>query len=124
HALFSDTGDDGDPAAPALARADRLVDRWLEVVFTEAAEDDPAALAQAAAYAAAQALGRYLTATTAAPSPLAGGYRTVAAEALALVWRHRGALGDREARALLGVLDPLLRRVDRWVGGLWLGAVE
>jgi tetratricopeptide (TPR) repeat protein len=120
-ALFADARD---PAEPALARADRLVDRWLEVVFTEAAEDDSAALAQAAAYAAAHALGRYLTATTAAPSPLAGGYRTVAAEALALVWRHRGALGDREARALLGVLDPLLRRVDRWVGTLWLGAVE
>ncbi|HSS02062.1 MAG TPA: hypothetical protein VLM79_33615, partial [Kofleriaceae bacterium] len=124
HALFSELGAAGDRAQPALARADRLVDRWLEVVFTEAAEDDAAALAQAAAYAAAQALGRYITATTVAPSPLAGGYRTVAAEALALVWRHRGALGDREARGLLGVLDPLLRRVDRWVGGLWLGAVE
>lgn len=114
----------GEPAEPALARAHRLVNRWLEVVFTEAAEDDAAALAQAAAYAAGHALARYLTATTAAPSPLAGGYRTVAAEALALVWRHRGALGDREARALLGVLDPLLRRVDRWIGNHWLGAVE
>jgi tetratricopeptide (TPR) repeat protein len=126
------TGPDGPEATtfrdglsdPARARADRLVNRWLEVVFTEASEDDAAALAQAAAYAAAQALGRYLAATTAPPSPLAGGYRTVAAEALALVWRWRGALGDREARALLGVLEPLLRRVDRWVGGQWLAAVE
>src|SRR6185436_14901127 len=117
-ALFAEAGE------PALARADRLVDRWLEVVFAEAAEDDTAALAQAAAYAAAQALGRYLAATTAPPSPLAGGLRTVAAEALALVWRHRHALGDREARAVLGVLDPVLRRVDRWVGSLWLGTVE
>jgi tetratricopeptide (TPR) repeat protein len=108
----------------ALARAHRLVNRWLEVVFTEAAEDDAAALAQAAAYAAAHALGRYLAATAAPPSPLAGGYRTVAAEALALVGRHRSALGDREARALLGVLDPLLRRIDRWVGSQWLGTVE
>src|SRR6185503_19446872 len=102
-ALFADATE------PALARADRLVDRWLEVVFAEAAEDDAAALAQAAAYATAQALGRYLAATTAPPSPLAGGLRTVAAEALALVARHRSALGDREAHALLGVLDPLLR---------------
>jgi hypothetical protein len=37
-----------------------LVNRWLEVVFSEASEDDHAALAQAAAYIAAQALGRYL----------------------------------------------------------------
>jgi tetratricopeptide (TPR) repeat protein len=108
----------------ARDRADRLVNRWLEVVFAEASEDDPAGLAQAAAYTAAQALGRYLVATTAAPSPLAGGLRIVAAEALALVRRHRFALGDRGARALLGVLDPLLRRVDRWVGSAWLGAVE
>ena len=40
------------------------------------------------------------------------------------MWRHRGALADRDARALLGVLDPLLRRVDRWLGSLWLGVVE
>lgn len=120
----SGTGASTTRGEPALARADRLVNRWLEVVFAEAAEDDAAALAEAAAYAAAQALGRYLAATTAPPSPLAGAYRTVAAEALALVWRLRGALGDREARAVLGVLDPLLRRVDRWVGSAWLGTVE
>jgi hypothetical protein len=111
-------------AEPAQPRADRLVNRWLEVVFAEAAEDDPAALAEAAAYAAAQALGRYLTATTAAPSPLAGGLRIVAAEALGLLHRHRRALPDRHARALLGALDPVLRRVDRWLGSAWLAAVE
>ncbi|HET9623275.1 MAG TPA: tetratricopeptide repeat protein, partial [Kofleriaceae bacterium] len=111
-------------ADAAQLRADRLVNRWLEVVFTEAGEDDPAALAQAAAYAAAQALGRYLAATTGAPSPLAGGLRIVAGEALALVHRHRRALPDRHARAVLGVLDPVLRRVDRWLGSAWLAAVE
>jgi len=110
--------------ADELQRGDRLVARWLEVAFTEASEDDPAALAQAAAYTAAQALGRYLAATTAPPSTIAGALRTVAGEALALVRRHRAHLGDRDARALLGVLDPLLRRIDRWVGTTWLGAVE
>ncbi|HEY1556896.1 MAG TPA: hypothetical protein VGF94_18800 [Kofleriaceae bacterium] len=107
-----------------LQRGDRLVDRWLEVAFTEASEDDRAALAQAAAYTAAQALGRYLAMTTAPPSTIAGALRTVASEALALVRRHRAHLGDRDARALLGALDPLLRRVDRWIGATWLGAVE
>jgi tetratricopeptide (TPR) repeat protein len=121
-ALFAElgplTGDD------ALARADRLVNRWLEVVFTEASEQDEVALAQAAAYAAAQALGRYLAATTAKPSPIAGALRTIASEGLALVRAHRHALGDREARAMFGVLEGMLRRVDRWIGNTWLAAVE
>src|SRR6185312_4364508 len=110
--------------ADELARGDRLVNRWLEVAFTQASEDDPAALAQAAAYAAAQALARYLAATTAVPTTIAGALRTVAGEALALVRRHRHALGDREARAVLAAIEPLLRRVDRWVGSTWLGTVE
>jgi tetratricopeptide (TPR) repeat protein len=110
--------------ADELSRGDRLVNRWLEVVFAEASEDDPAALAQAAAYTAAHALGRYLAATTAPPSTIAGALRAVAGGALALVREHRHALGDREARALLGSFEPLLRRVDRWVGASWLGTVE
>ncbi|MDB4957315.1 MAG: repeat protein [Myxococcales bacterium] len=110
--------------ADELKRGDRLVNRWLEVAFTEASEEDRASLAQAAAYTAAQALGRYFAATTAAPSTIAGALRTVAGEALALVRKHRKALGDREARAVLGTLDPLLRRVDRWIGMSWLGTVE
>ncbi len=110
--------------ADELQRGDRIVNRWLEVVFTEAAEDDHAALAQAASYIAAQALGRYLAATTLPPSTIAGALRAVAGGALALVRKHRRALGDREARAVLGALDPLLRRVDRWVGTTWLGTVE
>ena len=112
------------PVIDPTAQADRLVNRWLEVAFTAASEDDPVALARAAAYTAAQALGRYLAITTVAPTPVAGGLRTVAAEALALVRQHRDALTDRDARALLAVVDPLLRRVDRWVGANWLGAVE
>ena len=116
-ALFAEAG-------PLLAQRDRLIQRWLEAAVTDAAEDDSAGLAQAAAYTAAHALGRYLAAATAAPSPLAGGYRVVAAEALALVWRHRRALADRDARALLGAIDPVLRRVDRWLGGAWLATVE
>ncbi len=111
-------------AIDPLAIADRLVNRWLEVVFAGASEDDPAALAQTAAYLAAHALGRYLVATTAAPNVVSGALRTVAAEALALVHRHQHALGDRDARALLSVIDPLLRRVDRWVGTAWLSTIE
>ena len=107
-----------------LQRGDRFVNRWLEVTFAQASEDDRAALAQAAAYTAAQALGRYLAATTAPPTTIAGALRTVAGEALSLVRKHRAALSDYDARAVLRTLDPLLRRVDRWIGATWLGAVE
>ncbi len=118
--LFADPGGAGDP----VARGDRLVDRWLEAVYAHASEDEPAAFVQIAAYLAAQALARYLAGTTAPPSPWTGALRLVAAEALALVRRHAGALSDREARALLGAVEPLLRRVDRWVGTAWLATTE
>jgi tetratricopeptide (TPR) repeat protein len=129
-ALFAELGPmrrnapSGFDIADELQRGDRIVNRWLEVAFAEASEEDPAALSQAAAYVAAQALGRYFAATTMPPSTLAGALRTVAGGALALVRRHRRALGDREARAVLGALDPMLRRVDRWIGTTWLGTVE
>ena len=129
-ALFAELGPlrKGPPSgfdlSDELARGDHLVDRWLEVAFTDASEDDPAALAQAAAYTAAQALARYFVATTGVPTTIAGALRTVAAEALALVRCHRDVLGDREARAVLAAIEPMLRRVDRWVGSTWLGVVE
>lgn len=129
-ALFAELGPlrrnppSGFEIADELQRGDRIVNRWLEVAFAEASEEDHAALAQAASYIAAQALGRYLAATTLPPSTITGALRTVAGGALALVRRHRRALGDREARAVLGTLDPLLRRVDRWIGTTWLGTVE
>ena len=110
--------------ADELARGDRIVERWLDVVFAAGSTGERAPMVQAAAYTATQALARYLAATTAAPTTLAGALRTVAAEALALVRIHRDALGDREARAMLGTLDPLLRRVDRWVGSTWLATAE
>lgn len=129
-ALFNELGNlrrtppSGFDIADELARGDALVGRWLEVVFSEAAENDHTALAQAAAYAGAQALARYLGATTFAPTTIAGALRTVAGEALALVYRYRSVLPDRDARAVFAAIEPLLRRVDRWLGTMWLGTVE
>ena len=129
-ALFNELGNlrktqpSGFDIADELARGDALVARWLEVVFSEAAENDHTALAQAAAYAAAQALARYLSSTTFAPTTIAGALRTVAGEALALVARHRRALPDRDARGMLAAIEPVLRRVDRWLGAMWLATVE
>ncbi|HLL25340.1 MAG TPA: hypothetical protein VK427_24560, partial [Kofleriaceae bacterium] len=117
--VFADR--DGDP----LANADRMINAWFDVVFERArGEEDAAALATAAAYVAAQALSRYLALTTKPPTPIAGALRTVAGEALLLLARHRHALGDRVVQALLGALEPLLRRADRWIGTAWLATVE
>lgn len=110
--------------AEELQRGDALVNRWLDTIFAVASADDHAAIAQAAAYCAAQALGRYLAVSTCVPSTIAGALRTVAAESLALVYKHRAVLTDRDARAVLGAIEPLLRRVDRWIGAMWLGTVE
>jgi tetratricopeptide (TPR) repeat protein len=130
-ALFDELGPlrKGPPAgtfdvADELQRASRLVNRWLEVAFADASEDDHAALAQAAAYLAAQALARYLAATTLPPSPICGALRYVASGALALARCHARALDDRLARAVLGAVEPTLRRIDRWLASTWLGALE
>lgn len=118
-----DPDKDGDDAK-LLERSDRLVSRWLEVTYAEAAEDDARAVAQAATYMAAHALARYLAATTMPATPITGALRTIAAESLALVRQHRESVTDRDARALLRMVEPLLRRVDRWIGSAWLGTVE
>ncbi len=102
----------------------RLVQRWLEAVFAEGRARDPASIAQAASYAAAQALGRYFAATTSAPSPFTGALRTVASEAFAVVRVYRESLADHDARAVLRVIEPWLRRVDRWLGASWLATIE
>ncbi len=122
-ALFAAVGPLSEPE-DALVRADRLVNGWLEVVFSEASEEDPPSLAQAACYCAAQALSRYLIATALPATPIAGALRTVAGEALALVRRDRTALSDRDARSLFSALEPVLRRADRWVASTWLGTIE
>jgi tetratricopeptide (TPR) repeat protein len=119
-----DKGDDGSDDTKLIQHADKLVARWLEITYTDAGEDDPRGLAQAATYMAAQALARYLAATTMPASPITGALRTIAAESLALVRVHREHVTDRDARALLRMVEPLLRRVDRWIGSAWLGTVE
>ncbi len=107
-----------------IRKADEHVARWLEVTYAEAGAEDARALAQAATYMAAHALARYLAATTMPASPITGALRTIAAESLALVRTHREHVTDRDARALLRMIEPLLRRVDRWIGSAWLGTVE
>jgi tetratricopeptide (TPR) repeat protein len=129
-ALFARLGPlrDGPPSgfdiADELQRGDALVGQWLDVVLAAATDGDRGSIAEAAAYTAAQALARYLAATTWPPTTVTGALRTVAAAALALLRVHRDAVVDRDAGAVLRALDPVLRRVDRWIAATWLAAVE
>jgi tetratricopeptide (TPR) repeat protein len=118
-ALFAELAQEREP----LVVADRLVNRWFDVVFDRGSSDETT-FATCAAYVASQALARYLAMTTRPPSPIAGGLRTVAGEALALVAKIRAALPDAAVRSLLGAIEPILRRADRWIGTAWLATVE
>lgn len=118
--LFSEA--DAAAASEPLSAADRLVERWREVVFTGSSE--PPALARATLYLFAQALARYLCCTTQAPSVLAGALRTVASEGLLWLRDHRDELALDDVRALLAALDPALAKGDGWIADAWLLRVE
>ncbi len=119
--LFAETVDgDGD----AQLRADHLVNRWNQVVFVEASSEDKPNLAQAIAYAAAQALSRYLALTTQAPTVLAGACRTVAAESLQALHALHSELREADLSAVLHALDPLIGHVDERLVEHWLAALE
>ena len=98
----------GATAANAQQHADELVNRWNQAVFVGASSDDKPGLAQAYAYLAAQALGRYLCATTATPTVYAGALRTVAAEALAALSSLGDELSLRDLKSLLAAIDPII----------------
>lgn len=105
---------------------DELVNRWYQVVFVGASNEDQPGLAEALAYMTAQALGRYLAATTSAPTPYNGALRTVAAEALAALRPLAHELTDRALLRLLAALDVIVGAVaetdpvlvEGWVGYL------
>jgi len=106
---------------PRVADADYLVGHWLDAL--ETAEGDVPRAAQLV-WIFAGALSRYFAATRVAPSPLAGGLRVVASEALALLERHVDAVPTGTVRALLEVLDAAILGVDPWVLDRWLLRLE
>jgi tetratricopeptide (TPR) repeat protein len=106
---------------PRLADADLLVDHWLDALAT--AESEPVRAAQLV-WVFAGAATRYLAATRVAPSPLAGGLRTVASESLALLEREAHAVSTGTARVLLEVLDAGTAGVDSWTLDRWLLRLE
>lgn len=108
-------------ADDTLADADFLVDHWLELVPPDASDETRASLV---AWIFAQAMARYLAATTQAPTPLAGGLRQVASEALDLLERNAGAVPMGVGRALLEVFDGAARDIDPWIFDRWLLRLE
>jgi hypothetical protein len=110
-ALFAECEDD-------LAGADHLVNRWNQVVFVGASDEDKGGLAQATAYVAAQALLRYLALATQPPSVLAGACRTVAAEAMLALRGLREELRNEDRDALVRSLEPVAALGEEWLAAL------
>ena len=103
-------------AAATLAAADRLAGDWPACVSP--ALSDEARVGQVA-YLFGSALARYLVLTTAAPNPLAGGLRQVAADTLALLG-HSPPVPQGILRAILETVDGVADGVDEWVLDRWL----
>jgi tetratricopeptide (TPR) repeat protein len=93
------------PAEDSLRAADLVAQEWWSVLVPPARDRD--AHAAGVVLAAGVALARYLAATTRAPSPVAGGFRHVATEALHLVRRSRYQIDPGQIAALLGVVEHL-----------------
>ena len=104
------------PAEATLAAADELAAKWFMAVPPPAR--DAALHAGAAVYALGVALAEYLALASGPPTPLAGGYRQVATDALHLCHRGRAEVGERAVRGLLALLEQLPAAddlLDRWL---------
>jgi tetratricopeptide (TPR) repeat protein len=112
---------------PSLATADRLANEWPGLVPTLPKEPGPAEVRPRAAkllWLFAGAFGRYLAASTQAPSVLAGGYRQVASDALEML-RGVGAVFPRTVlRSLFEGLEPLAAHAEEWMLDGWLLRLE
>ncbi len=106
--------------APTLEAADALVNEWPERVFGGEPKDVTLRLA----HTATRALDRYLRATLSAPMPVAGAFRTIAAEALEGLARRGEHLDVSIARAVLEALEPLWELVHPRVADRWLSAID
>jgi tetratricopeptide (TPR) repeat protein len=110
-------------AQPTLATADGLCVDWTRGLAPDDEPGAPIRMAEMLLYFA-QALGRYLTATTQAPSVLAGGYRRLATNALAAVGIGSGPVRRNNVRGLLQAIEASAAGVDPWVLDPWLLRLE
>ncbi len=104
-----------------LESADRLANDWPSLIAPRRASD-PTADAQTL-YVLAHALCRYLALTTQAPNVLAGGYRQVAADALAAAARAGVDWLAESVRPFLAALEQAAG-CDPWIYDTWLLRVE
>ncbi len=109
------------PLEVTLAAADELAARWFMAVPPPAR--DATLHANAAVYALGLAIAEYFASSAGRPSPIAGGYRQIATDALHLCHRARFEISESATRGLLAlleqipvddeVLDPWLLRIER-----------
>jgi tetratricopeptide (TPR) repeat protein len=109
------------PPDDTLASADRLGQEWWSVLVPPAKDRD--GHAASAMLALGVSLARYLELTTHAPTPIAGGYRHIATEALHLVRRARYQVTDRAIRGLFAVVERC-RDAAESVRDTWLLRIE
>ncbi|HVY46285.1 MAG TPA: hypothetical protein VHB21_10420, partial [Minicystis sp.] len=109
-----------------LEAADRLVNDWTSLLPPGGADasDDRTPRAAKLLYVFASAFGRYVAATTRAPSVLAGAYRQIAGEALEALRSERGVLPRPLLRGLFEGVERFAPAVDSWLLDTWLLRVE
>jgi tetratricopeptide (TPR) repeat protein len=109
------------PEEDSLRAADALAQEWWTVLVPPARDRD--AHAAGAVLALGVSLASYLVAASGPPTPIAGGYRHIATEALHLVRRARYQIDPAAIQALLRVLDAFGGAPDGLLD-TWLSRVE
>ena len=109
------------PADATLAAADALAADWWIALVPAARDRD--AHAAGALLALGLAVAHYLAAASGPPSPIAGGYRHIATEALHLVRRARYQIDPAAIAGLLRTIDRL-GAAPEWLLDTWLLRIE
>jgi hypothetical protein len=109
------------PAADTLEAADALAQGWWTCLVPPARDRD--AHAGGAVLALGLSLAHYFVAASGPPTPIAGGYRHIATEALHLVRRSRYQIDGAAIQALLRVVEGLAA-APAWLLDPWLLRIE
>lgn len=109
------------PTDDSLAAADKLAEEWWTALVPPSTDRDVHAAGALLAFGIAFA--NYLTETARSPTPIAGGYRHIATEALHLVRQSRHHIAPDGLRALLVLVERLSAAPD-WLLDPWLLCIE
>jgi tetratricopeptide (TPR) repeat protein len=109
------------PRDNSLESADQLAQEWWTSLVPPS--KDLTEHAASALFAYGLALGRYLEASSHDPTPIAGGYRQVATQALQLVRQARDQIQDEAIVGLFSFLEEF-SRCPEWLLDTWVLRTE